>query len=185
VEINIDQILDTVSEKIADCFKNRDFAGAEALTIIGKNYYETQVNAKKLQLTEMPESKLIIEVPVSQVQSAFEYMFDDEAPGQSYTKSTKIKGGYSVSHADTKKFVIDMLHEKNFQCKSTEVAEAYNEKYGANFNEQDLSIKRSGDREIEAWKQRLWSITSTMRKDGIIIGDKNNLYILAPQHRAK
>jgi hypothetical protein len=96
---------------------------------------------------------------------------------------------YSLSKQVVWDFVIEYLINNKFECKATDLADAFKNKYEYQFNSFDMKIRTSKDkrgnrdRQIVSWKQRLWQVTSEMRRNHIIIGGKDNLYILAPKHR--
>jgi hypothetical protein len=185
----IQKYLDNVTTNLEICVKNRKYSEIAQLSKIAEMLDNLNINSAPItSLTQVPETKDIStpetsEVAPSQPQQSFSY---DEKP-----KRIDGRNLYSVSHDDVWNFVIDFLRSENNECKSTYLADAFENKYSESFNSHDLIIKSQTDkrgyqtRKTVNWKQRLWSVTSKMRKEGIIIGDKDNLYVLAPKYRLK
>ena len=187
VEKYMVELLDTLGEKMSICVKNRDLDGVKAYTEILEKLTGTDNLEKQIGLTELPESNPVIQIDLKKLQSSFIYDDEEEVPGQNYSSPEPKE--YSLSKQVVWDFVIEYLINNNFECKATDLADAFKKKYEYQFNSFDMKIRTSTDkrgnrdRQIVSWKQRLWQVTSEMRRNHIIIGGKDNLYILAPKHR--
>ena len=186
----MDNVLGMLGEQFSRCVKNRDTHNFKELVLAFEKLTCDDTLEKKMSLTEPLNSKAVVEIDLETVKRAIDELDDEEAPGQNYP-SYELPT-YSLSKQVVWDFVIEyLISQENFTCKSTEVADAFENKYKSEFNSFDMKIKESKDkrgnkeRKIVAWKQRLWQVTSEMRRTDVIIGKTNNLYILAPKYRPK
>jgi hypothetical protein len=187
VEKYMNEFLDTLGEKMSICVKNRDLDGVKAYTEILEKLTGTDNLEKQIGLAELPKSEPVIEIDLKKLQSSLIFDNEEEVPGQNYSSPEPKE--HSLSKQVVWDFVIEHLINNKFECKATDLADAFENKYEYQFNSFDMKIRTSTDkrgnreRQIVTWKQRLWQVTSEMRRNHIIIGGKDNLYILAPKHR--